>query len=66
MLKMHGAVSPRIREFNQFLRIAVSKLKESIGHGLGYTLVMARPLETARKVQGKVAGCTIGVCQCIQ
>lgn len=66
MLKTQSALSPRIREFNQFLRIAVSKLKESIGHGLGYTWVMARPLGTARKMQGKVAGCTIGVCKCIQ
>ncbi len=66
MLKRESDLSPRIREFNQFLRIPVSKFKESIGHSLGYTRVRVTPLKTARKMQGKAGGCTIGVGQCIQ
>jgi len=59
-------LSRLIKEINEFLRILVIILKESIGQDLGCREVRVWPGKTARKMQENVAGCTIGGCRCIQ
>jgi hypothetical protein len=59
----------RIREFNQNLRNSEIRMMESNAHHSGLIRMETRALwrlETARKVQVIVAGCTIEVYKCIQ
>jgi hypothetical protein len=65
MQKKKDDGSRLINVFNEFLRISVINFRESIGEGRG-SREIGRPRETARKVQQKVAGCTIGGWRCIQ
>lgn len=66
MLEIFDLTLPEIREFNQFLRIPIGKITESIGHGSGLIGKSDFTGKTARNVHKKIAGCTIGVSECIQ
>lgn len=55
-----------IKEINCFLIILVGKITESNGHDTGSNRKRISAGGTARNVLRKVAGCTIGGCECIQ
>ena len=55
-----------IKEINCFLIILAGKITESNGHDTGSNSKRFSAERTAQNVLGKVAGCTIGGCECIQ
>lgn len=55
-----------IKEINSFLIILAGKITESYGHDTGSNKKRIPAGRTARNVLRKVAGCTIGGCECIQ
>jgi hypothetical protein len=55
-----------IKEINAFLIISAGKITESNGHDTGSNRKRIPAGKMARNVLRRVAGCTIGGCECIQ
>jgi len=54
-----------IKKFNRILRSSEVDVSESISSRAGSIEYGASKLRTALKMQGKVAGCDVGVAECI-
>lgn len=65
MLNPSDVALQRIKKFNRILRSSEVGVSESISSRAGSIQYDTLELRTALKMQGKVAGCDVGVAECI-